>query len=283
MIKQQNKNKTSFNNNIQAQDVTKPNNSVITDSKLNEKEVEDNSQIIKTFVEYCNENKLQEAYNILTNDCKEQLYSTMDIFKQNYINQIFKTKKSYKLELWAESNNYYTYRITYITGNVLQTGGYDTENNYIDYITVVKNDNEFKLNLNQFIKKENINKKNENDYINITINNRLIYLNYETYNITIENKTNNTILLNDKKALRSMYLLDRNDVQYISMINEIPDSMLTITPKSNTTINLKFNKIYNADVRITSMKINDIYLNKEEYDLNPNNENLEKINITINL
>ncbi len=274
---------TNFTNSMQAQDVTKPNNPVITDSKLNEKEVEDNSQIIKTFVEYCNENKLQEAYNILTNDCKEQLYSTIDIFKQNYINQIFKTKKSYKLELWAESNNYYTYRITYIAGNVLQTGGYDTENNYIDYITIVKNDNEFKLNLNQFIKKENINKKNENDYINITINNRLIYLNYETYNITIENKTNNTILLNDKKALRSMYLLDRNDVQYISMINEIPASMLTITPKSNTTINLKFNKIYNADVRITSMKINDIYLNKEEYDLNPNNENLEKINITINL
>ena len=185
MVKRQNTNTTY---NIEAQDVTKPNKPVITDSKLSEKETEDNSKIIKEFVEYCNENNLQEAYNMLTNDCKEQIYNTIDIFKQNYVNQIFKTKKSYKLELWIENNNYYTYRITYIEGNPLQTGGYNSGNNYVDYITVVKNNNELKLNIGQFIKKEILNKQKENDNINITINSRLVYFYYQTYNIFIRQK-----------------------------------------------------------------------------------------------
>ena len=67
------------------------------------------------------------------------------------------------------------------------------------------------------------------------------------------------------------------------MINELPTNILTIKQQQEKTFNLKFNKAYNTDTKIVSLEINDIYLNKEEYDLNSNNENLEKINITINL
>ena len=265
------------------QDVKKPNNPVITDEKIDQKDVEDNSQIIDTFVKYCNDNKLQEAYNMLTNDCKELLYSTIDIFKQNYINQIFKTQKSYKLELWAQSNNYYTYRITYIEGNPLQTGGYSSSKNYIDYVTVVKNSSEFKLNINQFIKKENLNREKEDNNFEITVNSRTVYMNYETYNITIKNNTEKTVLLNDGKTTKNIYLLDNNDIKYTSLVNELATSILMINPKYTKTFNLKFNKTYNTNIKITNMKIDDIYLDKEKYDLNPNDVNLEKTNIAIDL
>ena len=285
LVKEQNKNITYRN--IEAQDVKKPSTPVMSASqsngKLSEKEIEDNSNIIKTFVEYCNESNLQEAYNMLTDDCKEQLYKTLDIFKTNYINQIFKGQKSYKLELWTENDNYYTYRITYIDGNPLQTGGYNSNNNYVDYITIVKNDNEFKLNVNQFIKKENLNKEKIDDNFEITVNSRNIYMNYESYNITIKNNTQKTVLINDGKTAKNIYLLDSDDIKYMSLVNELTTGILTINPQYKTTFNLKFNKIYNANIKTENMQINDIYLDKEEYDLNPQDENLEKTNITIDL
>ncbi len=282
MVKQQNSNTTTYYN-TEAQDVTKPNNPVITDQKINQKEVEDNSNIIKTFVEYCNENKLHEAYNMLTDDCKEQIYNTEDIFKENYINQIFKTKKSYKLELWAKNNNYYTYRIIYTDGNALQTGGYNSKNNYMDYVTVVKYNNDFKLNINQFIKKENLNKQKIDNNFEITINSRTVYMDYESYNITVKNNTEKTILLNDGKNTKDIYLLDNSDIKYTSLINELATSLLTINSKYTKTFNLKFNKTYNTNIKITNMEINNIYLDKEKYDLNPNDEDLERVNITIDL
>ncbi len=281
MVKRQNSNTTYYN--TEAQDVTKPNNPVITDSQLSERETEDNSKVIREFIKYCNENKLQEAYNMLTDDCKELLYSTIDIFKQNYINQIFKTQKSYKLELWAENNNYYTYIITYIEGNPLQTGGYNFNENYIDYVTVVKNTDEFKLNINQFIKKEDLNIEKKDNNFEITVNSRMIYMNYETYNISIKNNTQKTVLINDGKTTNSIYLLDSDDIKYISLVNELTTSILTIEPKYTKTFNLKFNKNYNTDVKIKNIQINNIYLDKEKYDSNPNDENLGKTNITISL
>ena len=153
----------------------------------------------------------------------------------------------------------------------------------MDYITVVKKQNEFKLNLNQFIKKENLNKQKIDNNFEITVNSRTIYMNYETYNITIKNNTEKTVLLNDGKTTKNIYLLDKDDIQYMSLINELSTNTLTIEPQHTTTFNLRFSKIYNTDIKIANMQINGIYLNKEEYDLNPNNENLEKINITISL
>ena len=284
MVKQKSEKIGNYNNiNAELQDITKPNNPVITDSKLKEKEVEDNSQIIKTFVQYCNEKKVEEAYNMLTDDCKSEVYGTIDAFEASYINQIFLSEKSYKLELWANSGNYYTYRITYIEGNILQTGGYNSGNDYVDYITIVKKGNEFKLNINQFIKKENINKSQKNSNIEITINTRTVYLNYEYYNINIKNNTNKTILFNDGKNAKNIYLQDTNGIQYISLINELATSILTIEPQYAKTFNLKFNKIYNEDIKVENMQINNIYLDKEKYDLNFNDETLERINVTIDL
>ena len=63
MVKQQNNNRknVSQQNTQTAQDVTKPSEAIISNTKLDEKEVEDNSQLIETFVKYCNEKKIEEA------------------------------------------------------------------------------------------------------------------------------------------------------------------------------------------------------------------------------
>ena len=53
--------------------------------------------IIKNFVEYCNEGKYEEAYNMLTDDCKAKVYPSLEYFKTGYIDRIFYIYRMYPL------------------------------------------------------------------------------------------------------------------------------------------------------------------------------------------
>jgi hypothetical protein len=269
------KNQTKQNVQI-AQDVTKPNQTIVSDKKITEKEVEDNSTIIKKFIDYCNQKDVESAYNILSDDCKQEVYKTIENFNNTYINQIFKTPKNYKLELWSQNGNYYTYQITYNEGNPLQTGQVNSNSNFLDYITVVKQKNEFKINTHKFIKKEVINKQGTNNNITVLVNSRNVYVDYEMYNITVANNNNQEIVLSGNKKANSICILDRINNEYTSIIHEIPTNSLKVEAGYKKTINVKFNKNYMSDSKINQMQLNDVTFNQSQ-----NNE--EKIVIKIKL
>lgn len=284
MVKQQNKNE---NSNVQntppiAQDITKPEEPILTQKPLNETEQEENAQLIANFVKLCNEKNIEQAYELLSNGCKEEIYYNIDIFKNNYISTIFSTEKEYSLELWATFNNNTTYQITYYEGNLLQTGGNISEGNFVDYITIVEENSMLKLNIGKLICKEIKNKVAENCGIQVTVQTRSVYMDYEIYRITVKNSTKNTILLNDGTAT-NIVLLDENDNEYASLVYEIANNTLILEPGYQKTFDLKFNKMYNANSQIRYMEIRDIYLNKEQYDSMQNKEELETTTIQIKL
>ena len=47
---------------------------------------------INQFIQYCNEQKIKEAYEMLSDSCKSKKFSTVDIFKEEYINKKFNIK-----------------------------------------------------------------------------------------------------------------------------------------------------------------------------------------------
>ena len=284
LVKQQNaskKNEIIQNSSSSVKDVTKPNEAIISDTKLNEQQTEENAELIKQFVEYCNQKQIQKAYELISQDCRTELYANEQYFANNYINQIFTNAKNYQLELWAEKNGCYTYKITYNEGNPLQTGGY-TSNNFIDYITIVKEGENQKLNISNFVNKEQLNKSGVNNNVEVQVNSRSIYTDYEVYNITVTNNTEKTILLNDGKSPEKFCLLDKNDNQYHSLIHEVAMSSLTINAKYTKTFKLKFNKMYYTSGQIQYMQLEDIYLDKEQLDLNQTLE-VEKTTVKIKL
>jgi len=286
VIKDKNEKKEKLSNKktntLYMQYATKPNESIITDTKLDEEETEENSQIIQNFVQYCNENKIEQAYSLLSDACKEELYNNINIFTNNYVNKIFKTQKTYQLELWAGHRNYHTYRITYLEGNLLQTGGNNLKDNFVDYITIIKQGEDLKLNISKLVNKQSLSKAQTSNNVEININSKAVYIDYEVYNITAKNNTENEILLNDGTTASNICLLDENDNEYNSILNELPTNYLTINSQYSRTFDLKFSKNYNASSQIRYMQIKDIYLNKEKYDLN-NNEEIEKVTIKIKL
>ena len=273
---------TDFNtSNVVIEDTSIPSESVITGEKLPEETTSANVNIIKQFVDYANNKDYQSAYNLLTEDCKKEVYSTLDLFIQNYCNKIFNTEKTYNLELWQYTSNTYTYKVTYIENNILETGNINSNSNVEDYITVIEYSAGSKININNFIEKRNINKAQEQDGIQITVNNRYMYTNYEKYSITIKNNLDKTILLSDGLNGNDICLIDNNDTEYDSILNEIPLINLEINAGMQKTIEVRFYKMYNLYRTIRSINFRNIITDKESYELD--SSSVSKLNMRIDI
>ena len=119
LLKNTNNNNQINSNTSKIQDVKKPNQSTITGQEVPEQTTEQNTNTIKKFVDYCNNNQIQEAYELLSDEEKKEFANNVNLFANNYCSKIFKTKKTYNLELIAREANAYIYKITYYEDNLL--------------------------------------------------------------------------------------------------------------------------------------------------------------------
>ena len=262
-------------------DLSRPTESALSGEEVPEENSQENANAIKQFVDYCNNGSYQNAYDLLSQECKEELFGNLDVFIEDYVNEIFDTNKSYTLELWFSTAQEFTYRILYINDDILSSGTVNIDNNKEDYITVVKEDQGYKLNISNFIYREEINKNNNDSNIEITINDSNKFRSYEVYNITVKNSSDKTILLSAGSNGNDICLTDTNDVEYDSIINEIPLISLELAPGVERTINIRFYKMYNLYREIDKITFKNIILDKESYEIDSNN--VKTLNLTIDL
>ena len=271
---------STISDNVVIIDSSIPTESVITGEKLPEITTNRNMDIIEQFVELCNNGEYQNAYDLLSNDCKEEVFNTVDQFKVDYFDKIFSTSKTYELELWYSNSGNYTYRIIYYEDNILSTGQISSSNNMEDYITISTDENwNTKLNISGFINKDIINKSEEKQEFTITVDDKISYRSYEIYNFTIENKTDKTIILSEGNNGNDICLIDSNEVEYDSLINEVSQTDLELVPYSKKTISIKFNKIYDEYREIEQIAFKNIILDKDDFD--KNNENAAKVRLDV--
>ena len=217
---------------------------------------------IEQLVQLCNEQKVEEAYNLLSDECKEEVYPSLESFRNNYYNTIFNgKKKNISVENWA--NN--IYKVTF-EDDALSTGVYTAEGAIQDYITVVSTDNnEFKLNINNYIGRREINKTNNAvSGVEITALNTDTYMDYQTFTFRVKNNTNKTILLDDKFSTDNMYITDSNGNQYTAYIHELSEAQLTVTPGETKDVTIKYYSRYGTTKTITQIIFNKVILNYNE-------------------
>ena len=272
------KDKTGSSNEVV--DRFEPTESVITGEKTTTEETE----IIEKFVQSCNNKDYQTAFNLLSDDCKKEYGNDINKFISNYYNNVFTQKRTYNLELWLNYSNVYTYKITYYTDNLLATGGTGiTNDNREDYITVIQDDDNTKLNVNGFIANENINKSAKENNVEIIINSKKTYKNYEEYSITIKNYSDKSIKIADENDSKSICLVDKRNVEYSSFINEIPAEILSLKSGYQRNITIRFNKIYDFSRVIKKMKFANIILDADTYLQNPNDTQIGKMELNIDI
>ena len=269
-IKQNEQKRSSSNVNITTTSGNKDN-PVISGGTPQIETTKQNKTVIDSFIEYCNNGSVDEAYKLLSNNCKEKLYPTIDEFKERYFDNIFKNKKIYDAQAWYNSNGCYTYKIN-LSEDILATGNANGSS-IEEYYTIVNENGENKLNINGFINSEEINKKNENDNLEIAILSKDIYMDYEIYNLNVKNKTRNALVLDGLKDTNTMFLLDNNGLHYYAYNHELVKEELRV--RSSKNISIKFNKKYTTKSKMTKISFTDIILNYDNNETEANKENLE--------
>lgn len=245
--------------------------SAITGKNLSSKQIKSDLQIINDFVSYCNNERLDEAYELLSDDCKEEVFSDIDDFKENYYNIIFNGKqKETKVENWIDN----IYKVN-IKESALSTGR-DDEESVEDYITILENG---KLNINQYIGKTQIGKKTKSNGVTIIVNSKNVYMDYEEYDIEVINDNQNDILLDSKRDVESMYILDSNNVKYTAYTNEIPDSRLIVYKNDKRNLRIKYYSRFTTSKKIERVVFSDIIL--DYTDQNLSKKNVYKMEVAI--
>lgn len=256
------KNNTNQNMNTYSNNTTINNNySVITGQ-----EVKSNiSKMIDKFIEFCNNGQIEEAYEMLSDECKEELYPTLEDFTKKYHNRIFNEKKSYVYQAWISQDNMYTYRLDFIE-DMLATGS-PAKTSIVDYYTIVKNNEEYKLNINKFVGAENINEAIIEDDVVIHVQGKKIYMDYEVYDIEVINNTQETIMLDDMQRTDNIYVEDSDGKQYFWYNNEVLESDLTVRSRRTQELSIKFNKEYNAYNKTIKIVFANIVLDNKLIDI----------------
>ncbi len=240
----------SSNNNINE------NYSVITGQEV-KKEV---SQVIDDFVYCCNNNEPEKAYALLSDECKKTLYPTLDDFTTKYYKNLFKGNITYLYQSWITYNNKYTYKIDFIE-DMLSTGK-ASNTSITDYYTIVKQNEAYKLNINKFIGIENINKSTTRNNIKITINRKRIYMDYETYEIEVENNSNGKIELDSLQKTNTVYIEDENGQKYYWYNHEILEEDISIRRAQRGNVEVKFNKSYQPKKETTKVVFTNVVANE---------------------
>ena len=256
--KQENKTNTTTSN------VYKPNETVISGGNVSQPEQEKNEKVINEFVQACNQKDIKKAYNLLTIECKDELYPTINIFKTNYVDKKFNIPRQHSMQSWY-ADRVTTYKVV-LTEDMLATGKVQTANSLEEYITIVNTKEGAKLNINNYIERRGFNEsQNNRNGVTIQVKSKDVYKDYEIYTIQVKNQTQNKVLLSDRNATNSVYIQSKSGGQYRGLTYELSEADLLVNPGNSKQIKIKFNKVYNPSTIMTNMTINNIILNYEEY------------------
>ena len=218
-------NKKGLNSNISA----------ITGDTVEVNQLKNATDTIYSFVNYCNEQDFENAYNLISENCKKQMFKSIEMFKELYYKNVFDgQKKNCVIENWSGD----TYKVD-LKEDILATGK-DSEYAKQDYITIEQNKGEYKLNINNYIGFYEINETTEKDNIAIEAVSKNVYKDYEEYTVKVTNNTDKILQLDDVKNTDTLYLEDKNGVRYYYYNHELTNQTLTVAIGQTKEIIIKF-------------------------------------------
>ncbi len=250
--------------------------SIVSSGKVSDKYKDKFGEIIDEFYTYCVNHQPEKAYQMLSVDTKNLMYPTQKLFEKLYYESKFDGNKQYSFQSWSTYDQIYVYKVK-IFDDMLSTGKSSDQDSIEDYITVLPDEDTFKLNINSYITRKEINKKDSNDIITAEVGVSDIYMNYQIYTIRLKNNTDKTIILDTRKKTNTTYITDERENRFYAMLYENKEEDMILKPQESKTIKIKFNVAYREELEIEKITFNNI-LNYEEY-LNNQEENSSRLDI----
>lgn len=205
---------------------------------------EEVNTVLENFLTYCKAKDYQNAYNMLSQDCKDYLYdNNIENFK-TYVDSVYTTFNSYSYnQNYSNIDDVYVYDVTILNNDILATGttgGYET---FKDKISIVTENGEKKIANQSYIKKIDISKETEDDYMKVKVISKDCRYDKVSYNLEITNKSENTIVIADGKANQEIVL--NVEGEYLSVDNIMTLSGVII-PGQTSEVVLVFNRFFDS-------------------------------------
>ena len=239
--------------------VYKPTQTIIKGSDISKEQFEQDSNLVNKFLDFCNNKEVEEAYNLISDECKKEKYPTLEEFKKFYYNDIFEKKRECNLQAWISSSDYMVYKVRY-SNNMLATGTYDENDVYEDHITLNRKNDTEKISIGSFVDSEECNIVTEEEGIQATVIEKKIYISDEEYIMYVTNNTDKTILLDNLKSNVTIWLLG-SGVQYAPYNNKLYVTNLTIEPGETQRIKIRFMKNLSSKNKSKAIQFLSVMLN----------------------
>lgn len=253
----------SANNDIEQRLKTQ---SIITNKKISETESNKNNETIKKFIDYCNAKDVNNAYSMLSEECRNNIYRDVDAFKNDYYNTVFSTTKIYTETNWMVLDNKTIYKVDF-SNNILETGGVKQGNTFTDYVTVVNQNGEKRLNISSFVGEDTASTTIEDNTIKVKIISKQVFLDYEIYKINFINKSTGIINIYNSEVNSKWYITDNYLAKYYFNLNNISNESLKLQPQGNNTLEVKCVRPYNSEKYINSITFSNVELNEDKNNL----------------
>lgn len=235
--------------------------SMVDGGSVSETYSEDLGKFINQFFSYCIEHNPHNAYTMLSNDTKQELYQTEELFVKNYYQSRFNGNKDFSFQSWSSVDNVYIYQVK-IFDNMLATG--QSSENYIEeYVTISNEDGEYKLNINSYLGRKNINKKSEDKNLSVEVIRVDRYLDYEIYTLSVQNKKETDMILDTRRKTSSCYVKDDRDNKFEALLYENKEEELAFSPNEKKKIRIKFSDSNRKNLKIKSINFTDIVESNE--------------------
>ena len=215
-------------------------------------------QVIDNFISYCNNKNFEEAYNLLTPDCKDVMFPDVNTFIKEYGEKNFNTVKNYNIQAW--NGNIYRVKIM----EDLLANGKTADEGYIEQYYTVYDD---ELNINDYMGSNKYsNKTQEKANVNVTVERIDFYIDDAIVKIKVTNNRETSIMLNTRDYADNIYLSDDQNLKYVSILNEIEDDEFIIAPGETKEVSIKISMPYTKAENVYSFSIDNMLANYEQYE-----------------
>ena len=246
-----------------------------------EKKKQKFGELIDEFLEYCNNNQVDKAYGLLSNNCREKLYPTQDSFYNGYYSRIFNAKKTYEFQLWSAIDKTYVYLVK-IFDDMLSTGIANTQDYIQEYISVVEEEGQYKLNIDGLVKTIDYNESESKDGVDIQVVDCDEYMDYSIYHLKVKNDTDKNILLNPIDSEDTINVKDNEQIEFDAVLMEQLEEDFLVERNTTKEIDVKFLRAYSTQTEARMLNFLNIIKDYDLYNQNRGNYT-DIVKITVNL
>lgn len=213
---------------------------------------DDIEKTIEQYITYCNQKEYQKAYNMISENCRKKVYPSLEDFKA-YVDYVFEEKKVYTIQNYSNRDNVYIYRIR-LFDDILATGMTytDTLKYFEEKLVFTEKNGKLLLGVKEYIGDEEVDVVYEDQYMKITVSNKSISYDEETYTVRVQNKTEHTIVLTDDMTAGEIGIEAENGTS-LMVVDDLWNPIY-LQPQTSNTYYLTFQKFYDEGYATTGIK-----------------------------